>query len=108
MMTSQTLQIMVSIDDRQQAEKLIKALLEQHLIACGQCLPKMTSYYRWQGEVCGDDEYLLLLKTRKHHYQAVEQLIKTHHPYDVPEIIAMDIVAGHEDYLNWIKDETCD
>jgi len=105
-MSSQYIQIMVSIDDQKQAEQLIKALLQKRLIACGQCLPKMNSYFRWQGDICCDEEYLLLLKTQQPHYQAVEQMIKKHHPYDVPEIIAMDIVAGHEDYLTWIKDET--
>ncbi|KAA3643669.1 MAG: divalent-cation tolerance protein CutA [Proteobacteria bacterium] len=105
-MTSQFLQIMVTIDDRMQAEKLLKILLQDCLIACGQCLPQMTSYYRWQDEIRADNEYLLLLKTQKHHYQAVERQIKKHHPYDEPEIIAVDIVAGSEDYLTWIKNET--
>ena len=105
-MTAQYLQIMVSIDDHKQAEEIIKALLQARLIACGQCLPKMSSYYRWQGKVCCDEEYLVLLKTQKKHLKAAEQIIKKHHPYDVPEIIAVDIVAGNEDYLTWIKDET--
>jgi len=105
-MTSHCIQIMVTINNRQQAEELIKALLQDRLIACGQCLPKMSSYYRWQGEMSRDDEYLILLKTQKHHYQAAEQLIKEQHPYEVPEIIAMDIVNGNQDYLTWIKDET--
>jgi len=97
---------MVSINDHKQAEQIIKALLQERIIACGQCLPKMSSYYHWQDDIACDEEYLLLLKTQKQHYQAAEQLIQKLHPYDVPEIIAMDIVAGNEDYLNWIKDET--
>lgn len=105
-MTSHYIQIMVSINDRVQAEVLIKALLTAGLIACGQCLPKMVSYYRWQDEVRGDDEYLILLKTQKKHFSAAEQLIQKLHPYDVPEIIAVDIVAGSDDYLTWIKHET--
>jgi len=105
-MTSQYIQILVSINDRQQAELLIKALLQDRLIACGQCLPKMTSYYRWQDDIACDDEYMLILKTQKQLYQAAEQSIKKRHPYDVPEIIAVDIVDGNQDYLTWIKDET--
>lgn len=105
-MSSQYLQIMVSIDDKKQAEQIIKALLRARLIACGQCLPKMNSYYRWQGKICCDTEYLMFLKTQKQHAKACEELIKKHHPYDVPEIIAVDIVTGNEDYLTWIKDET--
>ena len=105
-MTSHYIQIMVSINDSEQAEKIIKALLHDRLIACGQCLPKMTSYYRWQDELCSDEEYLVLLKTQKQHFQDVAQCIKKHHPYEVPEIIAIDIVTGNEDYLTWIKDET--
>jgi|SRR5690554_4456295 len=105
-MSSQYIQIMVTINDPEKAQQLIKALLQNRLIACGQCLPKMTSYYRWQNEIASDEEYLLLLKTRRHHYQAAEQMILKHHPYDTPEIIAVDIVAGHKEYLTWINDET--
>ena len=105
-MTTQYIQIMVSIDDHKQAERIIKVLLEERLIACGQCLPRMSSYYRWQGKVCCDEEYLLLLKTHTQHFKAAEHMIKKHHRYDVPEIIAVEIVDGHNDYLNWIKDET--
>ncbi|MFV0542137.1 MAG: divalent-cation tolerance protein CutA [Marinicella pacifica] len=105
-MHSQYIQLQVTVNDRKLAEQLIRALLQKRLIACGQCLPKMNSYYQWQGKITCDEEYLLLLKTRRQHYQAAEQMIIKHHPYETPEIIATDIAAGHKAYLTWIQDET--
>lgn len=105
-MKTQALQIMVSINSQALAKDLIVGLLNARLIACGQCLPEMNSYYRWQGDVHCDEEFLMLLKTQRQHYEAIEQWLIEHHPYDTPEIIAVEIVAGNNAYLNWINDET--
>jgi periplasmic divalent cation tolerance protein len=78
-------------------------LVEQELAACVQILSPMTSVYRWQGQIERATETLLLIKTLPDSYPAVETAIKTHHPYQTPEIIALPITAGAEDYLAWLR-----
>jgi len=105
-MNSKVIQIFVSVGDSEQAENIATALLEKRLVACAQFLPPMQSFYRWQGKIRSGIEHLLILKTQKHHFSAVENVIKQLHSYDVPEIVALDIIDGADDYLTWIKDET--
>jgi len=84
------------------AEQLAILLVEQHLAACINIVPGMTSIYRWQGKVEKDTEVLLLIKTTRDRYGAVESTIQQHHPYELPEIIAVTVEDGSPDYLRWI------
>jgi periplasmic divalent cation tolerance protein len=88
-----------------QSEALAKSLLEKHLIACANITP-VRSLYRWKGESCDDKEDLLILKTRKGLVQATIAAVKAEHPYEVPEIIALPVIAGHAPYLDWVYTET--
>jgi len=91
-----------SIDIGQQiADKLV----EEKLAACVNITSKINSVYFWQGNIEKDDEFLLIIKSRKDKFEKLEKTVKKIHPYSVPEIIAMPIVLGSKDYLNWI-DET--
>ena len=88
-----------------QSEALAKSLLEKRLIACANIIP-VRSLYRWKGENCDDKEDLLIIKTRESLVNAVIAAVKTEHPYEVPEIIALPVIAGHLPYIDWVNAET--
>lgn len=84
---------------------LAQRLLEKNLVACVNILP-VRSLYRWKGESCDDEEHLLIIKTRKSLADKVICTLKSMHPYEVPEIIALPVIAGHEPYLSWVYEQT--
>lgn len=88
--------------DKDTAENIARLLVESGLAACVNILPNITSIYRWQGQLERAEELLLVIKTRQDAYSALESMIKQHHPYQVPEIIAVSIENGLPDYLHWI------
>lgn len=94
--------IFCTCPDKVTAEKIAHLLIENNLAACVNIVPNITSIYRWQGEVERADEVLLLIKARQDAYLALENVIKNHHPYELPEIIAVAIERGLPDYLHWI------
>lgn len=87
------------------SEDLAKRLLEKELVACVSILP-VRSLYRWNGEQCDDEEHLLIMKTRRSLVDAVVRTLKAMHPYEVPEILALPVIAGHLPYLAWVEGET--
>ena len=98
--------VMTNLPDALLAEQIARSLLEQKLIACANILPGIKSLYRWQETVETADECALWLKTTGANYDEVEQQILLHHPYALPEVIALPIVRGLPGYLNWIEAET--
>ena len=84
---------------------LAKSLLEKNLAACVN-ITTVRSLYRWKGEYCDDEEHLLIIKTRRVLGDAVIRALKSEHPYDVPEIIVLPVIAGHAPYLEWVHEET--
>lgn len=92
-----------SVPTKKVAKKIARKLVEEHLCACVNILPKMNSFYIYEGKLCEDEELLLLIKTDKKHYKAVETRILSLHPYDIPEIIALPIVKGSKEYIDWAK-----
>jgi periplasmic divalent cation tolerance protein len=97
--------VITTVPRVEEAESLARLLLEYKLVACVQ-VDEIRSYYRWQGEIQGESEQRLWIKCRVADYGAIEQLIKAHHSYELPEIILLTIAAGSPDYLNWIAEET--
>ena len=95
--------ILSTINDYEKARDISKKLLEDKLIACSNIVPKITSVYCWKGEICEDGECLMLMKSRRSVFDNIKARISELHPYEVPEIIAIDITDGTSDYLNWIK-----
>lgn len=87
---------------KQQAE----IWLNKNLVACVNILPRMTSLYKWKGEMQSGTEYQLLLKTSTHRLQALQQAILEAHPYECPEILHLPLTGGYVEYLNWIKGNT--
>ncbi len=98
--------VLTNCPDQSVAESLAKALIESRLAACVNILGPCHSVYRWQGQVETATEIPLLIKSTATNYPALETLIRQHHPYDVPEIIALPIERGLPDYLNWLSAET--
>lgn len=102
---SRALQVQTAVGSRADADRIAAALVAGRLAACVQVLAPMTSTYRWQGAVETAEEWLLLVKTTADRYPAVEAAIRSLHPYDEPEIVALPIVAGSTGYLGWIEAE---
>jgi periplasmic divalent cation tolerance protein len=100
------LSVFCTVPDRQTAQRIAQTVVHEGLAACVNLLPGITSVYRWQGEVQENSELLLLIKTRRERYDALEARIKEMHPYQVPEIIAHKIETGSAGYLDWIAEST--
>ena len=96
--------ITTTIDDGRKAEELASLLVERRLAACTQILGPIRSIYRWKGSIQKDEEYLLLIKSRKEHFQDIEELFKTEHPYEVPELVGWKLEVGSEGYLGWMSE----
>ncbi len=90
------------------AGKLVRALLERRIIACGTVLPGATSIYRWKGAIEEAGETVILLKTTVDRWDALKQALPGLHPYEVPELIALPIAGGLKPYLDWLSAETRD
>lgn len=98
--------VLTNLPDRPAAEKLAEALVGERLAACVNILAPCRSVYRWNGAVQHDEEVPLLAKTSTERYAALEAAIRSKHPYEVPEIIALPIERGLPAYLAWVAEET--
>jgi periplasmic divalent cation tolerance protein len=92
--------------DAHSAERIAMALIEERLAACVNRVAGVVSIYRWQDKVCRDDEHLLIIKTARERFDALRDRIVALHPYELPEVIALDIAAAHTPYLTWIQAQT--
>ncbi len=88
------------------AKQIAQDLVANEVAACVNIIPGLTSYFKWSHKVESDVELLLLIKTTSEHFPAVQKRIKSLHPYELPEIIAVSIKDGLEEYLRWIEDNT--
>ena len=98
--------VITNLPDQDSAHRVAEALISGHLAACVNLLAPCTSVYRWQGKIETAQEIPLLIKTLASHYSKVEATIRQHHPYELPEIIAVPISAGLPEYLDWVAAET--
>lgn len=97
--------VLMTADDRDVAEGIARGLLERKKAACVGVFPRGTSYYWWKGAIETAEEYLLIAKTKGALLDDFIAAVKQLHGYEVPEIIALPIVGGSEDYLEWLDDE---
>jgi periplasmic divalent cation tolerance protein len=100
-----TIQVITTTDTKADAQAIARALVEKRLAGCVQIIGPITSTYRWQGEIETAEEWLCLIKSRQDLYEALEEAIREVHPYDVPEILAVPVVAGSKSYLDWLDGE---
>lgn len=101
---TQYIQVVTTVDDKAIAEKIAEILLQKRLVACAQIMPCLSKYH-WQGTIEKSEEFLCIMKTRLELYPLVEQAIKENHPYEIPEILAVDVVSGEKKYLEWMDSE---
>jgi len=101
-MTAAALLVLVTVPSRAAGEAIADALVGEALAACVNLVGPIRSVYRWQGELCRDDEHLLLIKTTPDGYAALEARVRALHSYDNPEVIALPIARGADAYLEWI------
>ena len=98
------IQVVTTLPDRAQAERLAAQLLEARLAACVQ-ISACTSWYRWQGAIEQGEEQLCTIKSRRDLFPELCRAIRAVHPYEVPEILASPVVDGGGDYLAWLDQE---
>jgi len=102
---SEYIQVSTTLEKKEDAQKLARKLVEKKLAACVQILGPVTSTYRWEQKVNEDEEWLLFIKSSRHLYERLEKAIKDLHPYEVPEIISVSVIAGSMEYLAWMDEE---
>ncbi|XP_075771769.1 protein CutA homolog isoform X2 [Pelodiscus sinensis] len=84
------------------AKDIARALVEKHLAACVNIVPQVTSIYEWKGKIEEDGEVLLMIKTRSSRIPALTDFVRSVHPYEVAEVIALPIQQGNAPYLQWV------
>jgi len=99
------IQVLTTVENKADAEKIARNLVEKRLAACIQIVGPLTSYFQWQGKLDTAVEYLCLIKSRDDRFAELEEAIKDLHPYEVPEILAFPVIKGSKDYLDWIAAE---
>lgn len=87
----------------EEAERLARLLIEQRLAACVSILPRMRSFYRWKGAVESADECLLLIKSSRPLFERLRVELEKAHSYEVPEMLALPVVEGAANYLEWLE-----
>lgn len=95
--------IFITTDTEREAERITKELLNEKLVACVNILPKINSHFWWKGKIDSVDEVLLTAKTQSKFFNDIVKLVKKLHSYEIPEIIALPVIDGNKEYLNWIS-----
>ncbi|MBU1062319.1 MAG: divalent-cation tolerance protein CutA [Candidatus Omnitrophica bacterium] len=98
--------VFITTINKKEAEKISKALLDKRIIACSNIIGDIESHFWWKGKKEKAKECLLLVKTSMAAFKKVLKVVKSLHSYEVPEIIAVPIIAGYKPYLEWIKEST--
>ncbi len=98
-------QVFVTAGSREEARTIAAAIVEQRLAACVQVVGPISSTYWWQGQMETAEEYLCLMKTHSSVFNSLQVAIRDVHSYETPEILAMPVTAGNEDYLSWLRGE---
>ena len=107
-MMEEYIQVITAIEKREDAEKIANAMVEKRLAACVQIVGPIVSTYWWKGNIERVEEWLCIIKSKKDLYDELEKSIREIHPYETPEIFALSIAAGSEDYLKWLSREVKD
>ncbi len=100
-----TIVVMITCSSKREAGRIKKVLLEKRKVACVNIIPRVDSFFWWKGKIDSSLEILLLAKTKKKMLKEIITLVKKIHSYEIPEVIALPIVGGNRDYLDWIEKE---
>jgi periplasmic divalent cation tolerance protein len=98
--------VLITTSTRDEAAKIGKVLVDEHLAACVNIVPEVRSLFFWEGKTQNERETLLICKSRLPRMEQLVERVKSLHSYTVPEVVALPIVAGSRDYLDWVKDAT--
>lgn len=105
-MTEPPIVVVTNTSTREEALQIARAAVERHLAAAVNVVGPITSVYRWQGQVEIAEEWQCFIKASRARYEQVEQLVREFHSYELPGILALSVLTGNQDYLNWIEQET--
>ncbi|XP_062829104.1 protein CutA isoform X2 [Anolis carolinensis] len=94
----------VTCPNQSVAKDIARAVVEKHLAACVNIVPQITSIYEWKGKIEEDSEVLLMIKTRSSRVSALAEFVRSVHPYEVAEVIAVPIQQGNPPYLKWVEE----
>ena len=106
MKVSKFIQILFTINSEEKANEIAKKLLEQRAVSCMQIIGPTTSSYWWKNQIQQTIEWVCLAKSKEENFEKIESIIKSLHPFKVPDIVAIPISTGNRDYLKWIQEET--
>jgi periplasmic divalent cation tolerance protein len=96
--------VQCTASSKDEARTIARALLDAKLAACASIVGEVESHYWWRGALEQAGETLLVIKTTRERFDAVRRTILEHHSYEVPEIVALPVLAGHQPYLDWITE----
>jgi len=99
------IQVFTTVEDKEDANKIGEMLLEKRLVGCVQIMGPVLSMYWWKGNVERAEEWLCLINSERSLCGQLEKAIREVHPYETPEIIAVPVVCGSENYLEWLRNE---
>ena len=107
-MSVETVVVLTTCGNDEDADAMARLLVEQRLAACVNAVSNVGSTYRWKNEVQRDRETLLIIKTTASRLAAVEQAIREHSKYELPEVIALPVTAGAGDYFAWVGESVAE
>lgn len=97
--------LLISASSESESQEIVSSLLEKRLIACANVSSQVTSSYWWKGNIEKADEFIITAKTRLSLVEKITEEVKNIHSYDLPEILALPILDGSKDYLDWLNNE---
>ena len=104
--SSQAITVFITTASEDEASAIGRAVVGQRLAACANILALNKSIFEWEGKICEEPEFLMIVKSRLDLFEELAVVVKGLHSYKVPEIVAMPIIAGSRDYLNWVMENT--
>ena len=97
--------VICNVPDKDTAEKIAEHLVKKKLIACANIIPSITSIYEWKGELCKENEVMIIMKSKKDLFNELTEEIQKLHPYEVPEIISINTQDINQLYINWLSEQ---